>query len=106
MRNRYPAGSVSTMRSPTLPRSSRRAARGGVSLDIPTQEVVASGDGKFGLEYAAPLPVEGWNAQISLLAGMEAAKIMIDAHLGILRTLPPPPRAQVDRLRRTARALR
>jgi len=87
-------------------RQALEAARGGVSLDIPTQEVVASGDGKFGLEYAAPLPVEGWNAQISLLAGMEAAKIMIDAHLGILRTLPPPPRAQVDRLRRTARALR
>ena len=40
-----------------------------------------------------PLPVEAWNAQISLLAGMEAARIMVDAGVGILRTLPPPPAA-------------
>ena len=58
------------------------AARGGISLDLPSQEVDAAAGGGFALEYAAPLPVEGWNAQISLLAGMEAAKIMIDAHVG------------------------
>jgi len=49
--------------------------------------------------------VEGWNAQISLLTGMEAAKIMIDAHAGILRTVPAPEQWQLDRLRRTAVAL-
>ena len=36
---------------------------------------------------------------------MEAAKIMIDAHAGILRTVPSPEQWQIDRLHRTARAL-
>ncbi len=35
---------------------------------------------------------------------MEAAKIMIDAKVGIVRTVPPPPREQLERLRRTAQA--
>jgi exoribonuclease R len=82
------------------------AARGGVSLDLPSQEVTpVPGDG-YALEYGAPLPVEGWNAQISLLTGMEAAGIMVDAGAGILRTVPSPERWQLDRLRRTARGLR
>jgi exoribonuclease R len=81
------------------------AARGGISLDLPSQEVVPSAADGFVLEYAAPLPVEGWNAQISLLAGMEAAKIMVAAHAGILRTVPPPEPFQLDRLRRSARGL-
>ena len=49
------------------------AARG-ISLDLPSQEVVADDRGGFRLEYGAPLPVEGWSAQISLLAGIEAAR--------------------------------
>ena len=36
---------------------------------------------------------------------MEAAKIMIDAGTGIVRTVPAPQRWQIDRLRRTARGL-
>jgi exoribonuclease R len=78
--------------------------RGGVSLDLPTQEVVAT-DGGWGLAYERPLPVEQWNEQISLLAGMAAAAVMVEAGVGILRTLPPPAQALIDRLRRTARAL-
>ena len=81
------------------------AARGGVSLDLPSQEVTPVPGGGFALDYAAPLPVEAWNAQISLLAGMEAAKIMIDARAGILRRVPPPEPWQLDRLRRSARGL-
>ncbi len=80
--------------------------RGGVSLDLPTQEVVASASGGFDLRYEAPLPVERWNAQISILAGIEAAKIMIDAGVGILRTVPEPSPAFLARLRHTATALR
>jgi len=79
-------------------------ARGGVSLDLPTQEVVVAGAG-YDLAYERALPVEQWNEQISLLAGMAAAAVMVDAGVGILRTLPPPPRQVIDRLRRTARAL-
>ena len=81
------------------------AARGGVSLDLPSQEVIATPTGGFELRYAAPLPVEGWNAQISLLTGMEAARIMIEARIGIVRTVASPQQWQIDRLRRTARAL-
>jgi exoribonuclease R len=88
-----------------LLRIALEAARGGVSLDLPSQEVTPDGSGGFALEYAAPLPVEGWNAQISLLTGMEAAKIMVDAHTGILRTVPAPEQWQLDRLQRTAVAL-
>jgi exoribonuclease R len=79
-------------------------ARGGVSLDLPQQEVVTV-DGGFGLAYDAPLPVEGWNAQLSLLAGMEAATILVDAQAGLLRTLPAPEKWLIDRLHRVAHAL-
>ncbi|MFQ5558773.1 MAG: RNB domain-containing ribonuclease, partial [Acidimicrobiales bacterium] len=69
------------------------------------QEVVRSADGRFALEYGESLPVESWNAQISLLTGMAGAGIMLDAGFGLLRTLPPPDPRTVSRLRRTARAL-
>jgi exoribonuclease R len=80
------------------------AERGGVSLNLPTQEVTATGDG-FTLAYEAPLAVERWNAQISLLAGMEAARLMIETGVGIVRTVPPPRTEQVQRLQRSAAAL-
>ena len=51
------------------------------------------------------LPVESWNAQLSLLTGFAAASIMIDGKVGVLRTLPPAPEHEVRALRRTARAL-
>jgi VacB/RNase II family 3'-5' exoribonuclease len=86
-------------------RLEREAERGGVSLDLPEQEVVADPDGRFTLEYRAPLDVERWNAQISLLTGIAAAAMMIDAGVGIVRTVPEPDDAQLTKLRRTARAL-
>jgi exoribonuclease R len=52
------------------------------------------------------LPVEGWNAQISLLTGMCAARMMRAAGIGVQRTLPPADPADLARLRRTASALR
>ncbi|MEU8763133.1 RNB domain-containing ribonuclease [Streptomyces sp. NPDC048659] len=78
--------------------------RGGISLDVPEQEVVET-DGRFTLHYRAPLPVDGWNAQLSLLTGMAAAGLMIEAGTGVLRTLPPAPDGAVARLRLSARAL-
>jgi exoribonuclease R len=51
------------------------------------------------------LPVEEWNAQISLLTGMGAATLMVYARVGLLRTLPPPDGRDVQRLHRTAKAL-
>ncbi|GGT26643.1 RNB domain-containing ribonuclease [Streptomyces purpureus] len=79
--------------------------RGGVSLNVPEQEIIVGADGSFSLEYRAPRPVDGWNAQISLLTGMAAADLMTAAGTGILRTLPTAPSGEVARLRRTAKAL-
>ena len=56
--------------------------RGGVSLPVPEQEVDTTGDHGWTLRFRAPLPVEGWNAQISLMTGMAAATIMLDGKVG------------------------
>lgn len=85
-------------------RQEREADRGGVSLNLPTQEVVEH-HGSYDLEYDAALPIEGWNAQISLLTGIVAGRAMHDAGVGILRTLPPSSRQDLRRLRRQAHAL-
>jgi exoribonuclease R len=86
-------------------RQERERARGGVSLDVPEQEVAQRPDGSFELEFRRTLPVEGWNAQISLLTGIVAARLMREAGVGIYRTLPQADPRDVARLRRTARAL-
>jgi exoribonuclease R len=82
----------------------REAARGGVSLPLPEQQVEVDGD-SVDLEFRTMLPVEQWNAQISLLTGFAAASLMVYARVGLLRTLPPPDPHDVTRLHRTARAL-
>lgn len=79
--------------------------RGGVALDVPEQIVEAHG-GEYRLVFRAPLPVEHWNAQISLMTGMAAASVMVGAGVGLLRTLPPAPEDEVAVLRRHAKALR
>ena len=90
-------------------REQRETDRGGASLQIPEQEVVhepaSTGDPGWRLVYRAPLPVEGWNAQISLLTGMAAADIMLYGQVGVLRTMPPADPGALRRLRRTAKAL-
>ena len=86
-------------------RQKREAARGGVSLPLPEQEVEIDGD-RWTLSFRRMLAVEEWNAQISLLTGMAAASLMVYARVGLLRTLPPPEPRDVQRLHRTARALR
>lgn len=85
-------------------REEQEIARGGISLNVPEQEIVER-DGGYGLEYRAPLPADGWNAQLSLLTGMAAARLMAEAGTGILRTLPVAPDGAVARLRRSAEAL-
>ncbi len=88
-----------------LLRERQEVARGGISLNVPEQEI-AERDGTYELAYRAPLPADGWNAQISLLTGMAAAELMLGYGTGVLRTLPAAPDGAVGRLRRTARALR
>ena len=62
-------------------RLAREAARGGVSLPLPEQELVEV-DGHWELEFRRLTPVESWNAQISLLTGMAAASLMVYARVG------------------------
>jgi exoribonuclease R len=78
-------------------------ARARDAVDLPTPEQVVDADGR--VSFRAPLPAEGWNAQISLLTGMAAAQVMLDGGVGLLRTLPVPAQQEVDALRRSARAL-
>ena len=87
-------------------REQKERERGGVSLQIPEQEVVPAPGGGYDLTYRALLPVEGWNAQISLLTGMAAAHLMIYARVGVVRTMPPATSSALRRLRAVARALR
>ncbi len=85
-------------------RKNREQARGGVSLSLPEQEI-RNDNGQWMVEFRARLAVEDWNEQISLLTGMAAAHLMVQAKVGILRTLPDPDPASIARLRRTASAL-
>lgn len=78
----------------------REVARGGVSLDLPDQEVV-TGDSGYGLIFERPRHVERHNAQLSLSTGMAAARLMLDGGAGLLRTLPPADEERMDALRAT-----
>ena len=113
-------------------RLEREAARGGISMTTPEQVVEVteaaeatevagepspSGDAEpaepaksagpagYRLAYRVPVPAEQYNAQISLLTGMCAARIMVERGVGILRTLPPARPEDYARLRRVAAAL-
>ncbi|MFM9613217.1 ribonuclease II [Streptomyces sp. V2] len=86
-------------------RERQEVERGGISLNVPEQEIVER-DGTYELTYRAPLPADGWNAQLSLLTGMAAADLMLSSGTGVLRTLPAAPDGAVARLRRVAQALR
>ena len=84
-----------------LLRQAAARRRGAVDLPTPEQEV----DGEGHVTFRAQLPSEQWNAQISLLTGMAAAKLMIEGRVGLLRTLPTPDPGAVESLRRSALAL-
>jgi exoribonuclease R len=62
-------------------------------------------DGGWTIAFRGDLPVETWNAQISLLTGRCAAGLMLDGGVGVLRTLPPARPQDVERLRLLAPAL-
>ena len=92
------------LREVGLARLDQERQRGGTSLDLADQEVVRD-DGHYRLAYRRPLPVEGWNAQLSLLTGIAAAGLMVAGGVGLLRTLPTPDARTVDAIRRSAVAL-
>ncbi|WP_117215396.1 RNB domain-containing ribonuclease [Allorhizocola rhizosphaerae] len=84
--------------------SERALARGSVSLPMPAQEVERDGDG-WRLVLRPLVPAEEWNAQISLLTGCAAAQIMLEGKIGLLRTMPAPPEAAIEKLRVAAAGL-
>ena len=86
-------------------RAALEHARGGVSLARPEQEVIEVPGVGWRLEFRGALPVEDHNAQVSLMTGMAAAQLMLDAGVGVLRTLPTAAPDDVTRLRRRAVAL-
>ncbi len=75
-----------------------------MSLTVPVQEVAREGDG-YALRYESPLPIEDWNAQISLLTGICAARIMAAGGVGLFRTLEPAEPRDLEALRRSALTL-
>ena len=79
--------------------------RHAIELGLPEQEVVRGPDGAWTIELRAELPVERWNAQISLLTGRAAAQLMLAGGVGLLRTLPQPEPDRFPRLQRAARSL-
>lgn len=84
-------------------------ARGAIALRLPAQSVVAAAgaDGHWRLVLEPRTAADDWNEQVSLLVGMCAARIMLDAAepVGLLRTMPAPPDSAVAAMRRTAAAL-
>ncbi len=85
-------------------RSTLEAERGGISLDIAGQRVSRTGSG-YVIDYEQTLPVERWNAQISILTGIVTAHTLVDAGLGMVRTLPAPRSDDLAELRHRAAGL-
>jgi len=79
-------------------------ARGGASLNIP-EVLIDKVDGRYVASRRTQLPVENWNAELSLLTGMEAATIMLKGDVGILRTMPDADPESIDRFRHQTNAL-
>src|SRR5690606_34807112 len=76
-----------------------------IDLSLPDQEVVPDGAGHWTIRLRSDLPVERWNAQVSLLTGRAAAALMLRSGTGVLRTLPTADTARFPRLRDVARRL-
>lgn len=85
-------------------RLARARERGAIALRLPEQTVIRAG-AKWSLVNRAEPAAELWNAELSLLTGMVAAEMMLDAGVGVLRTLPAPSEEAVASLRRSTRAL-
>jgi exoribonuclease R len=86
-------------------RQEAQRERGGMTLNAPEQQVVDDGHGGYALALRSTLPIEDWNAQLSLMTGMGAASLMLSAGVGVLRTMPPADPRDVERLRRVAKGL-
>jgi exoribonuclease R len=81
--------------------------RNAIRLDVPGQEIVpdpASATG-YKLALETQLPIEQHNEQISLMVGIEAARLMIERGAGLLRVTAPTWQPALDEARHAARVL-
>ena len=99
-----PPEALVLLREIGLARLKQEQTRGGVSLRLPGQEI-AEFDESYRLIYRRTLEIEDWNAQLSLLTGVAAAQLMLDAKVGLLRTLPKPEKRTLRWLKRCSAAL-
>lgn len=80
--------------------------RGAIEIPEPDQELAPDGTEGWTLRWEPRHPIEADNAQLSLLCGVAAARLMLASGTGLLRTLPDAPPEAHARLRAAARALR
>lgn len=85
-------------------RLAQARARHAIDLALPEQ-LVAGEARHWRLELRAPVAVERYNAEISLLTGVCAASIMLSGGVGLLRTVPAPDASAVAALHLAARAV-
>lgn len=85
-------------------RIARARAAGALDLRRPEQ-TVARHDGRWQLTFRAQLPVEEYNAHMSILTGEAAASLMLTGGIGLLRTLPRPTKRSLQQVRHGAKAL-
>ena len=78
--------------------------RHAINLRLPSVRVVGDGD-TFELVIEPRHPVMDYNSEISLLTGMVAGRMMVDAGVGFLRTLGPADEGGEAEFRREARNL-
>lgn len=92
---------------PELGRVRRELAvsRGAVELQLPEQAINGDAGDGWVLGMRPRNEVDAWNAEVSLLTGMAAASIMIEAGVGVLRTLPDADEDSIEWLRRSAQSL-
>ena len=92
---------------PEIGRLRQAAARRrhAITLDLPDAEVVQDSSGHWTLSLRAQNEIEKANAEISLLTGICAARMMVAGRVGLLRTLPPASDAQVAQLKKSAATL-
>lgn len=81
--------------------------RGATQVDLPDVEIRPDPGSPSGyvLEARERLPSEDWNAQVSLVANMVAARMMADAATGLFRVMDDPDPARMADLRVAAVAL-
>jgi exoribonuclease R len=103
----YATAHIPLLRTIGTLRKALARERGAVQLPSPAQIVVADPAVPCGyrLELEPRLPIEDWNAEISLLTGMAAAGLMCRAGLGLLRTMSGLDEYRLARFRRVAAAL-